>query len=1191
MATGDYPKEIDENPRVNWRKIFTSPYNDKTYFVYELIQNADDSKSTRLEFHLRGNELVVWNDGRQFTEKDVDSICSIGFSNKDLTQIGTFGMGITAVFTYTDCLEVYSGDEHFRIQIKDPTKRENIDFDEIDSIIIDQLDKGRTVFRLPFRKKLRQKDIEKLRDRLCNLGEKRPLLFLRYLERVEWRDELSAQIGFYFCHRCPHDKMQDASEVELTMSLDDNNQRAETFLVFRKEAQPPQDVISELLLQAEEDEDEHQRIQKSVEKPQPVEVAFRLQNGKIIVMTDRCMLFSYLSTQKETHLRFIIQARYQTTLARDNIEEIEDNLWNEWLVRETANFLPEVLEQLRDGGLLEPAFFNVLPLEGDVENAFKPIAKALKKVMNERILVPTQDGGYAKSENVFYPDSTPLRKLVKNSGMLSDSSLLHPDIRKDTKEFGRCFDIMDEAGVKGIDASDLLCWLEKQSCDWFKSRTNKWLRSLYVYLNKKWSESEWERIKKIPLVRLENGKHVCAGNKLVFFPPDTDEDRKEIEPLFKELPIFQSTLLEGEERSDIEAFLENLGVGALRPEKMIDKWIIPQYSQSDKPSKQENLSHVHYLFKVWDKLSGSEHRNLKKEISETPVLRVFNGVQPEIYGFVKPCDAYLPQAYTGDTHLKTYFSGYDSDIWFVDDVYLDSNPNSKEWLKFLKSIEVMDTPRIIKVEVPGNREECRKRSVKYQDSTQPFEDGEFKVKSRHRYYDGHIIDYCLNGLSEMLAQISNCNEVNLSLSIWHLLIKAVEPLSSEKQAWSKQSKRDTLFQGTYHWFYRGERPPEPFDAIFYSELKNSAWLPDEQGCLHRPSECFAPTDDNRTVLGDSVAYLHPDFDVSQDSETARWLADKLGVHLNADTDSVLNYLEALSGAETSVEKVEPLYRFLARQDARRSEEFKQKSLIFVPNPKSSWWQADKVFWDDESPVFGDGRGYLKTHYSENLELFFKASGVRDSADPLDYVRCIQEIASVEKAEDAKVRERVKILYGRLWQSLQGGGSWQEDEEWQREWKRTREGKYWLGKTGDEWDFFFFHKLVWKDDDYRSRLFKDKIPFWTFGNDLLELAKELGVKGCYQDSDVKFNYCGNREEDTDWSAKVRNLDQDIYDFLHSPHLCAERKEEKSAEILTLLLVRRVEKLEVKFELKEISAPRSESSIRVFWRGRTRKRPSG
>ena len=117
------------------------------------------------------------------------------------------------------------------------------------------------------------------------------------------------------------------------------------------------------------------------------------------------MLFSYLSTQKETHLRFIIQARYQTTLARDNVEEIENNLWNKWLVQETSDFLPNVLEQLKAGGLLEPAFFNVLPLKGEVEKAFKPIAWALRKAMKKRALVPTEkEGHYTKAENVFYPD-------------------------------------------------------------------------------------------------------------------------------------------------------------------------------------------------------------------------------------------------------------------------------------------------------------------------------------------------------------------------------------------------------------------------------------------------------------------------------------------------------------------------------------------------------------------------------------------------------------------------------------------------------------------------------------------------------------------------------------------------------------------------------------------------------------------
>ena len=588
-----------ETMAVNWRKIFTSPYSDKTHFVYELIQNADDSESKHLELQLRENELIVWNDGRQFTKKDVDSICSIGFSNKDLTQIGTFGMGITAVFTYTDCLEVYSGDEHFRIRIKDPTKRENIDFDEIDSTIIDQLDKGRTVFRLPFRKKLRRKDIEKLRDRLCNLGEKHPLLFLRYLERVEWSYGRNAQSNSYSCVRHRYDKIQNVPEnesvqlVKLTASLNGNSQPPETFLVFHKEAQPPQDVIDELLYQAEDD-GEQQRIQQSVEKPQPIEVAFRLQDSRITAIADKCMLFSYLSTQKETHLRFIIQARYQTTLARDNIEEIEDNLWNKWLVQETADYLPEVLEQLKGGELLEPVFFDVLPLKGEVEKTFKPIAKALRNAMKERALVPTQDGGYAKAENVFYIHSTRLRKLVRSSGMLPDSSLLHPNMRRNTKEFGRCFDVMAEADVKEINAGDLLCWLEKQSLDWFKKRTHKWMRSLYVYLNRKWSESEWEPIKKLPLVRLENGEHVCVSDQLVFFPPDTDEDLEEIKPFLNDLPILQSVLLEGEDHDDVKVFLgeENLGVEELHPENLINKSICPMYSQPNKPLIMKNRRHV-----------------------------------------------------------------------------------------------------------------------------------------------------------------------------------------------------------------------------------------------------------------------------------------------------------------------------------------------------------------------------------------------------------------------------------------------------------------------------------------------------------------------------------------------------------------------------------------------------------------------
>ena len=81
-----------------------------------------------------------------------------------------------------------------------------------------------------------------------------------------------------------------------------------------------------------------------------------------------------------------------------------------------------------------------------------------------------------------------------------------------------------------------------------------------------------------------------------------------------DLPILQSTLLDGEEGNDIKAFLDEklLDVRVLNSEEMISRWIIPQYRWSDRPSKEQNRLHVRYIFKVWDKPSGYEHRQLKE---------------------------------------------------------------------------------------------------------------------------------------------------------------------------------------------------------------------------------------------------------------------------------------------------------------------------------------------------------------------------------------------------------------------------------------------------------------------------------------------------------------------------------------------------------------------------------------------------
>ena len=1126
-------------------RIYKQLYSDKTHFVYELVQNADDNKSRHLELQLNKNDLLVWNDGCQFSEEDVRSICSVGLSNKDLTQIGTFGIGFKAVYNYTDLPEIYSGNERFCIRNLIEPKG----IDEMPPRVIEHVNKGKTAFRLPFKDRLDQKDIVRLKNRLCDLG--RPLLFMRHLETIQWRDEYNGQMGSYSCRRCPHDQIQNASQVDLRASINGENQVSETFLVFCREVQPSQEVIDELLQQAEDDEEQH-RIQRSAKKRQPVEVAFKLSDGQITAM-DSCVLFAYLPTQKETHLRFLIQGRYQTTPARDNIPI--DNPWNKWLVQETATFLPAVLEQLKAGGLLEPMFFDVLPLGNDgVPVEFAPIAEALKTAVKDRSLVPIQDGGHARAESVFYPHAEALRKLVKSSWLHPDSSWLHPDIR-DTENFRRCFRVMHEAGVREISVSQVLGWFEAQSPDWFEGRPNEWLCSLYVYLKEQ--RAELERIKKLPLVRLENGKHVCASNQLAFFRPHSvqlglfspDEEPEEVRPFLNELPILMSALLEGDERNDIEVFLKNLGVRVLDAEQMIREWIIPQYSQSDnpRPSVEKNRLHLRYLFKVWDKISGTERSSLKEKITGIPIIQAYSGVQREIHDFVAPRDAYLPQAYTGDTDLETYFSVCD-DVWFVGDGYLESNSRREDWCEFLKKIGSMGHPRIIKENFPANSIECNSRGIDRKPITGT---GEETIK-----------DLYFHSLRKVLVEISEYKKVSLSRSLWRLLIKA---LPSEQFHFFNH---DRFFQGTYSWRYRSNSWPnsDPIDATFYRQLREIPWLPDEQDNLHLPSKCFAPTAENRRVLGNSVVYLSLDFDISENP--ARWLAGKLGVHLNADTESVLNYLQILSGTTVRFKDVELLYRFLDRQEARPREKFEKESLIFTPSPEPRWWRTDRVFWVDESAVFGNQRGYLEAHYAKTLKGFFSDLEVPERASPLDYVQGIQEVKSAAQASDIEVRKRVKILYGRLWGVLQEGGSSLEDENWQEKWEEARTDRYWVAKKGSEWDVFYLDELVWNDHHHLASLFEGKIPFWEF-NDLSDLAiKYLDIEGCSQ-AEVKFYPSGEREKDEYWSNKVRDLRPYIHAFLKSPSLGGRTYGEvKSNRVLDQLSVRLAEKLETTYKLKGI-----------------------
>jgi hypothetical protein len=69
-------------------------YTDKSHFVYELLQNAEDAGAKNIKFIQYADRLEVFHDGRPFTQANLQSLCDIGKSdNRDLKQIGEFGVG------------------------------------------------------------------------------------------------------------------------------------------------------------------------------------------------------------------------------------------------------------------------------------------------------------------------------------------------------------------------------------------------------------------------------------------------------------------------------------------------------------------------------------------------------------------------------------------------------------------------------------------------------------------------------------------------------------------------------------------------------------------------------------------------------------------------------------------------------------------------------------------------------------------------------------------------------------------------------------------------------------------------------------------------------------------------------------------------------------------------------------------
>jgi hypothetical protein len=77
--------------------------------LLELVQNADDAKSSEIKIELKKNVLVVSNQGDPFTIESLQRLCQGKVSNKEGNYIGCKGIGFRSVLNWAEEIILYSG--------------------------------------------------------------------------------------------------------------------------------------------------------------------------------------------------------------------------------------------------------------------------------------------------------------------------------------------------------------------------------------------------------------------------------------------------------------------------------------------------------------------------------------------------------------------------------------------------------------------------------------------------------------------------------------------------------------------------------------------------------------------------------------------------------------------------------------------------------------------------------------------------------------------------------------------------------------------------------------------------------------------------------------------------------------------------------------------------------------------------
>jgi hypothetical protein len=751
-------------------KLAAGLYDDRTHFIFELLQNAEDALGRRGEWHgsrkvaftLNPTRLMLSHFGKPFDEADVRSVCDIAESTKNESSIGRFGLGFKSVYTVTDLPEIHSGDEDFAI--------EDYVFPKLTEHSAREADETQII--LP----LKSEDATAPQDITAGFRHLGPgaLLFLRHIDEINWSVAGGAS-GFYL-RNSPETLGPNAQRITVIGQESGQVEVDQNWLVFHR------DVFSV----------EQQKVGR-------VEIAFSLVAVKdapgrwAVQPLAKSPLVVFFPTVVESHLGFLVQGPYRTTPSRDNIPPSEP--WNQHLVKETASLLVEAMRWMRDKAMLDVSALRCLPLDREKfpqGSRFAPMFDAVRQAFQNEALLPTFDGVHVSAHQAKLARTQELRELFSPEQVAAlfgseAAAWLSGDITQDKAPEIRHY-LMRELGIDEITPTKLVPSLTKS---FLEAQSDEWVLQLYEFLSGQEAALR-RRLDTIPLVRLEDGTHVVAhenGEAKAFLPST-------IATGFPTVRRAVCATLEA------RAFLSSLRITEPDPVDDVIRNVLPKYRQDEVDVGDDAYAaDIERIRAAFNTDSTAQKEKLRSALRDTTFVMVVDTGDGKDY-VAKPGEVYI-----ASDRLKQLFAGVDG-VLIVDNEY-----------ECLRGEDIRDL-----LVACGASRYLSPESISSGLSSAEKAQIRKEAGLERASWENQPEDFTIRGLAQLLKLLPNLQPTEAKVRagvLWDALADL-------------EGRGSAAFYVSYKWGYFHEEKAARFDAAFIRALNQTAWVPDANGELVPP---------------------------------------------------------------------------------------------------------------------------------------------------------------------------------------------------------------------------------------------------------------------------------------------------------------------------------------------------------------------